>query len=278
MQLIHKEVIVPDDAEVYFVGDIHGCNDLLLKALREVKFDNSKDYLISVGDLIDRGKDNFKVLSKFLYTNSRFLSVMGNHDSFMAYHNIGHNMDCWLMNGGMWIIKDDLSKDHLESLARDIKERFPIFMTIKHRGKTFGVVHGEVPNIFRGNGRHDIEKYGDCLIRNWYDIIDDVTDYVHNSVQSDKDMNFLISPYLWGRDVIEGVQAGLEYPPVEGVDFVFHGHTGVRKPLIHQNRVYIDTGSVFNQRLTLAWMEDSKIKTVTTNPGNEESDWGELNG
>ena len=71
MQLIHKVLNVPDDADLYFVGDIHGAYDLLMKGLKEVGFNKDKDYLICVGDLIDRGPDNYKVLAKFVYGGER---------------------------------------------------------------------------------------------------------------------------------------------------------------------------------------------------------------
>lgn len=58
----------------------------------------------------------------------------------------------------------------------------------------------------------------------------------------------------------------VEVPPVNGVDFVFHGHTGVPYPILYQNRVYLDTGGVFNGQLTVAQVNDEtgKITTFTT--------------
>lgn len=41
----------------YVVGDIHGCYSLLYTKLTQLGFDFSKDRLISVGDLCDRGPD-----------------------------------------------------------------------------------------------------------------------------------------------------------------------------------------------------------------------------
>ncbi|WP_156411270.1 hypothetical protein [Alishewanella sp. WH16-1] len=42
----------------FFVGDVHGRNDLLSKCLTCVNFNKSTDRIFSVGDLSDRGKGN----------------------------------------------------------------------------------------------------------------------------------------------------------------------------------------------------------------------------
>lgn len=58
----------------------------------------------------------------------------------------------------------------------------------------------------------------------------------------------------------------VEVPEVKGVNFVFHGHTGVPYPILYKNRVYLDTGGVFNGQLTIAQVNDEtgKITTFTT--------------
>lgn len=263
LQLIHKAVTVPDDAELFFVGDIHGEYDLLMTALHAVGFNKDKDYCICVGDLIDRGKDNYKVLAKFVYGSERFQAVMGNHDAFMGYAKLEHTFANWIYNGGRWVLDDGLDIDQLDAMGKDIRERLPVFMTVYHRGKTYGVVHGGVPNIYRGNGRQDAGYEG--LTRNWHAIIADVGLYVaENPDMGLKDMEYLISPYMWDRDVIKGALDGVNYPPVEGVDYTIHGHSFVQQPFKHHNRIYIDTGGVFNGRLTAAYMHDNKMHAMTT--------------
>lgn len=66
----------------FVVGDIHGAFDLLDKALEEVGFDPAKDRLISVGDLIDRGKNSRRCLDYL--EQPWFYALRGNHeDIFM---------------------------------------------------------------------------------------------------------------------------------------------------------------------------------------------------
>lgn len=271
MQLIHKEITVPEDSNLYFVGDIHGCYDLLMQALREVGFNKDKDYLVCVGDLIDRGPDNYKVLAKFLYGNIRCISVMGNHDAFMGYSGLDYTFANWLHNGGRWVLDDGLDNDQLEAMSQDIRERLPVFLTVHHRDKTYGVVHGGVPNIYNGNGVQEEGFVG--LTRNWFRMIQDVENYVEgNPDMSLKQLEYLVSPYLWDRNVIEGIQDSVKYPRVAGVDYTIHGHTYVAYPTLDTNRLYIDTGGVFNGQLTIACVDNCGINTMTTN-NNEEPVW-----
>ena len=47
---------------VYAVGDIQGCYQPLARLMELVNFDQSKDTLWCVGDLVNRGPDSLKVL------------------------------------------------------------------------------------------------------------------------------------------------------------------------------------------------------------------------
>lgn len=69
----------------YVVGDVQGCYEPLCRLLDEVKFDQSRDTLVSVGDLVNRGPDNLSTVNLARSLGSSFLSVLGNHDlNFLA--------------------------------------------------------------------------------------------------------------------------------------------------------------------------------------------------
>jgi predicted phosphodiesterase len=60
------------------VGDIHGCYDELMDLLEKVNL-GEDDRVVSVGDLVTKGPKSKEVLELFM-TDSRFTTVIGNHD------------------------------------------------------------------------------------------------------------------------------------------------------------------------------------------------------
>ncbi|WP_432277365.1 metallophosphoesterase, partial [Klenkia sesuvii] len=60
---------------IWVVGDLHGCYTNLMNKLDTIGFDNKKDLLISVGDLVDRGAENVECLE--LITFPWFRAVRG---------------------------------------------------------------------------------------------------------------------------------------------------------------------------------------------------------
>ena len=63
------------------VGDIHGCYDPFMKLLDKCKYDEEKDILISVGDIIMKGPDSKKVVEWFSERkNLRVYCIRGNNE------------------------------------------------------------------------------------------------------------------------------------------------------------------------------------------------------
>ena len=51
----------------YVVGDIQGCYDGLRRLLDKVKFDDTNDTLLAVGDLVARGEDSLNTLRFLIF-------------------------------------------------------------------------------------------------------------------------------------------------------------------------------------------------------------------
>jgi bis(5'-nucleosyl)-tetraphosphatase (symmetrical) len=72
----------------YWVGDLQGCNASLGHLLDRIGFSASRDRLVVLGDLINRGPDNAGVLDRLMALGSSAECLLGNHDLFVlaAYH------------------------------------------------------------------------------------------------------------------------------------------------------------------------------------------------
>jgi bis(5'-nucleosyl)-tetraphosphatase (symmetrical) len=73
----------------YFVGDIHGCFSELKKLLETVDFNQSRDVLWSVGDLIARGSESLATLRFFEHLDNAARMVLGNHELNLFGINAG---------------------------------------------------------------------------------------------------------------------------------------------------------------------------------------------
>lgn len=250
---LFKEITVPDECELYFVGDLHGCYNLLEKGIKDLGIKDS-DYVISVGDLLDRGDANFKCVEHFYNKPNRF-AVLGNHEWMMIEGALGGHQEwgeCWITNGGATTISE-VGLDGVKLLAEMVKT-FPVALKVYHRNKIYGVVHGGVPLRYKQRGLEYADVYFNEFIKN---------------LQNENE----VFNAIWDRDAIEAgqyhIRRGETLPHVQGVDYVFHGHTGVKDMEVYANRVYIDTGSVFTNKLCFAWVEGDELKHYKT------GDWDE---
>ncbi len=85
------------DSKFLVVGDIHGCFDEFLRLLAKCGYQDG-NFVISVGDLVDRGPKSREVLEWFLNTPNAYV-VQGNHDNKIARYwrgnkvQISHGID-----------------------------------------------------------------------------------------------------------------------------------------------------------------------------------------
>ena len=74
----------------YWVGDLQGCNASFGHLLDALDFSPSRDRLVVLGDLINRGPDNLGILSRLMTYGASATCLLGNHDLFVlaAYHGV----------------------------------------------------------------------------------------------------------------------------------------------------------------------------------------------
>ena len=91
---------------VWVVGDVHGFCETFTKLIEKLNI-GKEDYVVVLGDLIDRGPNSFGVVQT-VRNSPRIFSVKGNHEAMMADHFTLDNLEkptmglsTWLYNGGL---------------------------------------------------------------------------------------------------------------------------------------------------------------------------------
>ncbi|MBD2804102.1 metallophosphoesterase [Xenorhabdus sp. ZM] len=197
---------------IYVVGDLHGCYQLLMDKLQQIDFDDEKDLLISVGDLIDRGDRNIECLD--LITQPWFRAVRGNHEQ-MAIDALFHNQyrDVWFYNGGLWFLHLDAEQEILATSLFKQAEQLPLIIEVNTNGKKIVIAHADYPD--------DEYEFGKKV--DWLDVI-------------------------WSRDRVHDASKGRGYE-ITGADLFIFGHTPAPITKQNWNQLYIDTGAVFGHGL-----------------------------
>ncbi len=202
------------DGRDFIVGDIHGMFSVLESQLDKLDFHPEVDRIFSVGDLIDRGPESYRVL-EFL-DKPWFHSIRGNHEMMLleAKHKKTTYRSWVNNNGGEWW--QDIDND----TQLEIRERInllPVAMEITTDMGKVGIVHADVP-----------------VGITWQKLI--------HSIHFDNEVRDYL---MWSRNRYKYIQLTGETESVEGVDLVVMGHTPINKPMKINNLYYIDTGASY---------------------------------
>ncbi|MBS7671617.1 metallophosphoesterase [Croceicoccus gelatinilyticus] len=195
-------------ARLFTCGDIHGCYDELMAGLDAIGFDKTRDHLLALGDLVDRGPKNLEVLA--LLDEPWFHSIRGNHEelTFCAAES-KEAVRFHVQNGGQWFA--DLDDDERNRIAQTLRA-LPLAMTVyTATGGKYGLVHADLPfaswdSTIEALEHHEVQKY-----------------------------------VSWKRENIRRAQAGHELGGIWNVDAVYMGHTPVDEPVRSANMNWIDT-------------------------------------
>lgn len=217
----------------YVVGDLHGCLEELLVALKELEFNEATDRLFSVGDLIDRGPFS-KECAELIY-KPWFYAVKGNHEQMMIDALIKGRTDMaatWIWNGGQWMYDHD--RGELVSLARDL-DFLPLVITVGEGTDRFNIVHAELKHTEIINQHPQRVPVNDMMLAHW-------------PFDSNEEADM-----IWGRTIVSNGREKIEQVPphelwhdMDKLSLTFVGHTPVRFPVQCQKQMYIDNGAVYH--------------------------------
>lgn len=127
----------------FVVGDIHGAYANVEQAMAAVHFDPSRDRLLSVGDLVDRGADSARCLAFLAHPGVH--AVRGNHDDDVASIDAAtaQVLASVNFNGMGWI--DSITPATFGRIQRALAN-LPIVIEMETRRGLVGIVHGDVPS------------------------------------------------------------------------------------------------------------------------------------
>jgi len=188
-----------------------------------VDFSVKGDLLIHCGDLIDRGPNSIETFNFFTNdTTGSFISLRGNHEKFLidsadTPYDLPPKWVC--NNGGEWALSEDPIT--IKSMA-EVAKTLPIYLTLEYHKKKYGFVHAEVSSEFKS----------------W--------EAFTKAIDADT-TGALTKNAVWGREIAYGAPC----EPLTDIVYSFHGHSVLSKPTFFANRLYLDTGFVYGQLLTL---------------------------
>ena len=228
------EARIPEGRRVYAIGDIHGRNDLLNILLEKIVQDDAdrgdaKSEIIFLGDLVDRGPNSAGVIETAMQLKQELGDVrflMGNHEEVYLKAAEGNEKAARFFNriGG---------KETILSYDISIKE----YMELDNEA-----LAARLPELFPASHVAFIGDFEDMIIIGDYAFVHaGVRPDVPLSEQDPKDLRWIREEFLAVREAHEKV--------------IIYGHTINDDVVEAGNRIGIDTGAYYTEKLTAIGLE-----------------------
>ncbi len=228
-------------ARAYAIGDVHGRLDLLERMVAAIERDRresprARDYLILLGDLIDRGPDSRGVIDFLMRLPSdglRPVFLMGNHEEMMlrVLGDEPESLSQWLTYGGY-----EFAQSYGVEVGR---------LAVLAPADAADMIRAAIPPSHFAfiEGFADSFTFGDYL-------------FVHAGLRpgkrlADQDTHDL----RWIRDEFLNDES-------DHGCIVVHGHTISVEPEERENRIGIDTGAYQTGILTAVRIEGARRRMI----------------
>ncbi len=203
--------------KIFAVGDIHGCSDKLFALLDKIELDPKQDLLVFIGDYVDRGTGSFEVVEFLVDLKHRV-----DHIVFLK----GNHEDMLLeyLSG----------HDRFTYLMNGGQSTLDSYLKRKKPGEAHPIPEAHMAFYQSLVLYHETPDYL----------------FVHAGIRKKipidrQDTHDL----LWIRS--EFIKSDFDF----GKKVVF-GHTPFRQPLVLPNKIGIDTGAVYGNKLTCVKLPD----------------------
>jgi serine/threonine protein phosphatase 1 len=212
-----------ENERVFIVGDIHGCLDPLKRMMDKIKWRPEEDGLIFLGDYIDRGVDSKGVV-----------------DYIIEISNSSPHVQC-LMGNHENILLDFLSSGDPRLLLLNGGMTTLESYQVEERGETEALIPPEHVAFFE-----NLFLY--IELDDYYVVHAGFRPGVEIEKQSSEDLIWIREPFIFSDHNF-------------GKKVIF-GHTPLAEPLVMDNKIGLDTGAVYGNKLTCLEIPRMKFYSV----------------
>ncbi len=197
--------------KIFAIGDIHGCFDKLCALMDKIKIDRNNDILLFLGDYIDRGHSSFDVVEYLIDLKKHFQKIV------------------FLKGNHEEMLEKYLSgKDRLTYLINGGRPTLESYMK---RSRTTG--SPPIP-------QEHLDFFESLSL--YYE--SDNYIFVHAGLRENIPLEMQDpADFLWIRE--DFVHSDFDFGKI-----VVFGHTPYKEPLVEPNKIGIDTGAVYGNKLT----------------------------
>jgi serine/threonine protein phosphatase 1 len=208
---------------IFIIGDIHGCLDMLKRMLEKIPWDPGGDRLIFVGDYIDRGEDSKGVVEYIL-----------------ELEKCSSRIECLMGNHEAAFL------DYLEGKEKKLFLMNGGYQTLEsYDTEREGPENHLVPKTHM-DFYHSLKSY--LELEDYYVVHAGFKPGVPPEKQSFEDLIWIRDPFIFSAH-----------------DFgkrVIFGHTPFSEPLVLDNKIGLDTGAVYGNKLTCLELPEFKFHFV----------------